>query len=161
MGGSQRKNHFVGSSKANPGPGNYTVKSMIGEGPKFALRPKTATVRPDGNPGPGQYAAAEVPLKSKAPAAVIGTEVQHSVVLAGNPQAPGPGAYSSPLMAGKTPAYRCAERTESVASAAPDVKASRATFRVLVPMRRPRMSVSCPNTRRPVLRSPCNTLTDH
>jgi hypothetical protein len=83
-----------GEFKHVPGPGNYNVKPAIGDGPKYALRPKTAAQKPDGHPGPGQYEF-ELDKSRKMPSVVIGNEARKNPILVNVNQAnPGPGQYT-------------------------------------------------------------------
>jgi hypothetical protein len=42
-------------SRTLPGPGSYSLKPAIGNGPKYGMRPKTAYIKLEQKPGPGQY----------------------------------------------------------------------------------------------------------
>ena len=84
------------------------MQSTIGGGPKYALRPKTATIRLYDTPGPGQYSA-ENPKQPKSPAAVMGKAERKSYLIKENKGAnPGPGAYAETrgLDKGKSYTYR-------------------------------------------------------
>ncbi len=80
-------------NNAAPGPGSYQQSSKIGEGPKYAIRPKTAvTVRHD-VPGPGQYEPSRDPGKARPPTAVMGKE-SRGQGFSEVKGVPGPGTYA-------------------------------------------------------------------
>lgn len=85
----------MGGNKFTPGPGSYAMKAEIGNGPKYAIRPKTATVRKDDVPGPGQYNAETVPTKQKSQVSAIGKQARNSEIVNPSVANPGPGAYTT------------------------------------------------------------------
>ena len=80
-----------GVTERTPGPGSYNIKERIGEGPSYAIRPKTAvTSSTKGSPGPGQY---NPQINDKRPpTAVMGREIRGSDFSTSR-HVPGPGAY--------------------------------------------------------------------
>lgn len=79
-----------GITERTPGPGSYNHKEEIGEGPKYAMRPKTASTIIGAGPGPGQYNPKSD--KKRPPSAVIGKETR-GVDFSTSKHVPGPGAY--------------------------------------------------------------------
>lgn len=79
------------ATERTPGPGSYNFKERIGEGPSYAIRPKTAvTSGGKGSPGPGQY---NPRINDKQPpTATIGKELRGSDYTTTR-HVPGPGAY--------------------------------------------------------------------
>lgn len=75
-----------------PGPGSYSLKETIGEGPKHSMRPRTAVILRNSNPGPGSYTASAQVIVKRPPTAVIGTD-RRGNNFAGLKNSPGPGAY--------------------------------------------------------------------
>lgn len=82
---------YVGTA---PGPGAYAAKDSIGEGPKSSMRPRTAVMLRNGNPGPGTYTTTVDPINKRPPTAVMGKDLRGNN-FAGLKNAPGPGAYLS------------------------------------------------------------------
>lgn len=82
---------YIGQS---PGPGSYSARNTIGEGPKSSMRPRTAVMLRNMNPGPGTYSAKIDTVAKRPPTAVVGTS-QRGNNFAGLKNAPGPGAYSN------------------------------------------------------------------
>jgi len=80
---------YIGQS---PGPGSYSARDTIGEGPKSSMRPRTAVMLKNINPGPGSYSAKIEPVVKRPPTAVVGSG-QRNNNFAGLKNAPGPGAY--------------------------------------------------------------------
>lgn len=92
-------------ANAAPGPGSYQQPSKIGEGPKYALRPKTAVTVKHEVPGPGQYEPGKDPSKARPPTATMGKESRGQGFTTESKVVPGPGAYA-PVPGNKPgPAY--------------------------------------------------------
>lgn len=102
----------MGSSKrgelsqvvGTPGPGSYKQPDIIGEGPKYGIRPRTAVTYKEDIPGPGQYNASIDPTKSNVPKTIM-SKAGRGDNFAESKQNPGPGSYmyTSNLKGG--PAY--------------------------------------------------------
>jgi len=63
----------------------------MGEGPRYGIRPKTAVVKRDEIPGPGQYTPTKDAVIRRPPSAVAGTEKRRG--FSTSKGTPGPGAY--------------------------------------------------------------------
>lgn len=92
IGSAKRTSDLV--TERTPGPGSYNFKERIGEGPSYAIRPKTAVTSGEGggkgSPGPGQY---NPRINDKRPpTATIGRELRDSDYTTTR-HVPGPGAY--------------------------------------------------------------------
>ncbi len=87
-----------------PGPGSYSLKEKLGEGPKHSMRPRTAVVLRHGGPGPGQYTPSKQPVLTRPPSAVMGSGVRGEN-FASVKCAPGPGAYLQSEVIRKGPCY--------------------------------------------------------
>lgn len=88
--GSAKRSELSASSTI-PGPGAYQQRSRIGEGPKYAMRPKTAIILRDEKPGPGQYTPTKDAVTRRPPSAVAGKERRKG--FGESKGVPGPGAY--------------------------------------------------------------------
>lgn len=64
------------------------------------MRPRTAVMLRNMNPGPGSYTALVDPVTKRPPTAVVGRG-QRSNNFAGLKNAPGPGAYTTPVTYGE------------------------------------------------------------
>lgn len=91
MGSSQRGN--LSTLINTPGPGSYVQKGKIGEGPKYAMRPRTAVIMRPNGPGPGQYNASIAAINDKPPTAIMGHSSRGAAIGSAK-EVPGPGAYS-------------------------------------------------------------------
>jgi hypothetical protein len=73
-----------------PGPGNYEIKSLVSEGPKYSLKGREKLAERAFSPGPGQYEISRNHLESTFIHSF--TKEQRSFS-AGKDTSPGPGAY--------------------------------------------------------------------
>lgn len=102
----------IGSSKrgdlsqviGTPGPGSYQQPGKIGEGPKYAMRPKTAVTRKEDVPGPGQYNTSIDPVKANGPKPVM-SKANRGDNFSEARQNPGPGSYMYPSKLKGGPAF--------------------------------------------------------
>lgn len=79
-----------------PGPGTYTAKTFVGEGPKIGIKARNSTaVNLSNAPGPGAYQPNLASVVQKAPSVGLGQERRDNLVSkSGNAKVPGPGAYA-------------------------------------------------------------------
>lgn len=91
--------------RTNPGPGSYNQKPKLGEGPKYAIRPKTAVILREAGPGPGQYEPKAGSVKKRPPSAVIGHQARDAEFVAQTKASPGPAAYMQSRALTARPAY--------------------------------------------------------
>lgn len=103
MGSSRRGTiSFIGQT---PGPGSYTAKERLGDGPKYAMRPRTAIVLKGGAvPGPGQYTPSKQSVLMRPPSAVIGSGSRSNDFQSVR-GVPGPGSYIQSLIVKKGPSF--------------------------------------------------------
>jgi len=87
-----------------PGPGAYSHPTKLGEGPKYGIRPRTAVVRKEEGPGPGQYEQNKSPSVVRPPSAAFGKS-RRDGTLSGSKEVPGPGAYTHPSAIKGGPAF--------------------------------------------------------
>ena len=87
-----------------PGPGAYQQAAKLGEGPKYGLRPKTAVVKREEVPGPGQYSPSKNPVNARPPSAAFG-KGQRNGAPVGSKEVPGPGSYMNPSTIKGAPAF--------------------------------------------------------
>ena len=86
----------VAPKKAVPGPGNYSHKSTIGEGPKIGLSPRRENEKPVTIvPGPGAYSPNVRVVEEKTSAVGIGYGSRGQAINKTTASVPGPGAYST------------------------------------------------------------------
>lgn len=76
----------------------------MGEGPKYAMRPKTAVVHKEDVPGPGQYTTSIDPVKASGPKAVM-SKASRGDNFGEARQNPGPGSYMYPSALKGGPAF--------------------------------------------------------
>ncbi len=94
----------LSSSNAAPGPGSYQQQTKMGEGPKYAIRPRTAVAVRHDVPGPGQYDPGKDPGKARPPSAVM-SKGSRGQGFAGTREVPGPGSYAPATRSRAGPAY--------------------------------------------------------
>lgn len=99
------KRGYTSLTERNPGPGSYEQKPKIGEGPKYAIRPKTAVILRNGMPGPGQYNPLAGSVKLRPPSAVMGRQSRDAEFVAQTKGMPGPGSYMQSRALTARPAY--------------------------------------------------------
>lgn len=100
--GSAKRSELSATSTI-PGPGAYQQPSRVGEGPKYAIRPKTAIIERHDTPGPGQYTPRKEAVIRRPPSAVAGKEKRRAIE--NSKEVPGPGAYMYPSTLKSNPAF--------------------------------------------------------
>jgi len=94
------------SFKKSPGPGEYTMNTWIGQGPKTSIRGRNFSASFDFTPGPGTYRNEEVRLtKKKISAAIFGTETRQSLVRKDSKLTPGPSDYGKQGQSNSSPKF--------------------------------------------------------
>ena len=92
--GTQKRSEVVASNSTVPGPGNYSFKSSIGEGPKIGLRSRHCPLKSSTTvPGPGSYQPKHDTVIDKSPSSGIGYGNRASLYRKEKILVPGPGAY--------------------------------------------------------------------
>jgi len=113
--GSQKRPEMnnLAASKV-PGPGNYSFKTAIGEGPKVIMQSKPKPAKPAAIvPGPGAYEPKPETVIEKTPSIGIGYGDRNTTKKEKVP-VPGPGAYAQPekLITGPKYGFGTSKRDE-------------------------------------------------
>ena len=91
-----QKRQDIAEKKNVPGPGNYSHKSAIGEGPKVGLSPRLEAQKPTTlAPGPGAYNPNPNVVSEKTPAVGMGYGSRGELQNKTKAAVPGPGAYAT------------------------------------------------------------------
>jgi hypothetical protein len=89
--GSSKRPSPAPTKSASPGPGNYSLRSIVGnEGRKTTMHSKVKGVNIDKNPGPGNYDVNSSAGMRKAPSFAMGVRLKER----SPDRSPGPGAHN-------------------------------------------------------------------
>jgi hypothetical protein len=104
--GTEKRPDVADSRNHIPGPGNYTVKERMGEGPKIALSPRYEEKKEKMFvPGPGAYEPNSKSVQGKSAATGLGIGVRGFINGKAAANVPGPGSYTPPQKSVEGPKF--------------------------------------------------------